>query len=79
MVDKVARAKRVGKREAELRTPVPRFASSPRVAQGGLTPAAQRLLGKVGRAAGGWDSSVIKRKLETTGADGMKKSRLRLG
>lgn len=79
MVDKVARAKRVGKREAELKTPVPRFASSPRVAQGGLTPAAQRLLGKVGGTIGGWGSSGIKRKLETTGADGMKKSKLRLG
>lgn len=82
MVDKVARAKRVGKREAELRTPVPRFASSPRVAQGGLTPAAQKLLGKVGggaTAAGGWGSGGIKRRLETAGADGMKKSKLRLG
>lgn len=79
MVDKVARAKRVGKRESELRTPVPRFASSPRVAKGGLTPAAQRLLGKVGGGAGGWDSSGIKRRLETTGADGMKRSKLRLG
>lgn len=79
MVDKVARAKRVNKREAELRTPVPRFASSPRVAQGGLTPAAQRLLGKVGGTPGGWSSSSIKRKLETTGADSMKKSKLRLG
>lgn len=83
MVDKVARAKRVGKREAELRTPVPRFASSPRVAQGGLTPAAQKLLGKVGggiSAGGGWGpSSGIKRRLETAGADGMKKSKLRFG
>ena len=50
MVDKVAKGKRAatGKREAELRTPVPRFASSPRVGKGGMTPAAQRLMGKVG-------------------------------
>ncbi|KAL8794885.1 MAG: hypothetical protein Q9195_002597 [Heterodermia aff. obscurata] len=50
MVDKVAKGKRgVGKREGELvNTPVPRFASSPRIAKGGLTPAAQKLLGKVG-------------------------------
>lgn len=52
MVDKVARAKRVSKREAELRTPVPRFASSPRVATRGLTPAGQRLLGRVGAGTG---------------------------
>lgn len=49
MVDKVARGKRVvtGKRETELKTPTPRFMSSPRIAKGGLTPAAQKLLGKV--------------------------------
>lgn len=50
MVDKVAKGKRaVGKRESELsKTPVPRFASSPRIGTGGITPAAQRLLGKIG-------------------------------
>ena len=50
MVDKVAKGKRAatGKREGELRTPVPRFASSPRIGKCGMTPAAQRLLGKVG-------------------------------
>lgn len=50
MVDRVAKGKRsVGKREGELaNTPVPRFASSPKIAKGGLTPAAQKLLGKVG-------------------------------
>lgn len=53
MVDKVAKGKRaaVGKREGELKTPVPRFASSPRIGKGGIggmTPAAQRLMGKVG-------------------------------
>ena len=50
MVDKVAKGKRAvtAKREAELKTPVPRFASSPRIGSGGLTPAAQRLMGKVG-------------------------------
>ena len=57
MVDKVAKGKRVatGKREAELRTPAtPRFLSSPRIERkGGLTPAAQRLLGKVGGGSTG--------------------------
>ena len=48
MVDKVAKGKRITKREAELKTPAPKFPSSPRVAKGGLTPAAQRLLGRVG-------------------------------
>ncbi|MCJ1292994.1 hypothetical protein MMC34_004547 [Xylographa carneopallida] len=50
MVDKVAKGKRASKREAELRSPVavPRFASSPRVGKGGLTPAAQKLLGRMG-------------------------------
>lgn len=54
MVDKVAKGKRaVGKRENELaKTPVPRFASSPRIAKGGLTPAAQKLLGRVGGGGG---------------------------
>ncbi len=79
MVDKVARAKRVGKREAELRTPVPRFASSPRVAKGGLTPAAQKLLGKVGGGPSGWDSSGFKRKSDATAGEGMRKSRLSQG
>ena len=52
MVDRVAKGKRVGKKDAELKTPVPRFMSSPRVGRGGLTPAAQRLLGKVGKTPG---------------------------
>ncbi|KAL9112352.1 MAG: hypothetical protein Q9187_007793 [Circinaria calcarea] len=48
MVDKVAKGRRSAKRETEVKTPIPRFASSPRIGKGGLTPAAQRLLGKVG-------------------------------
>ena len=50
MVDKVAKGKRaaIPKREGELKTPVPRFASSPRIGSGGMTPAAQRLMGKIG-------------------------------
>lgn len=57
MVDKVARGKRIRKREAEVKTPVvPRFASSPRVVRGGLTPAAQKLLGKIGGKASGWET-----------------------
>lgn len=54
MVERVARTKRVVRREAELRTPVPRFASSPRVDGGGvgLTPAGRRLWGRVGSPGG---------------------------
>ncbi|CAF9904846.1 hypothetical protein IMSHALPRED_000190 [Imshaugia aleurites] len=54
MVDKVAKGKRAAaaKREGELRTPVPRFASSPRIGKSGMTPAAQRLMGKVGGIGG---------------------------
>ena len=50
MVDKVAKGKRVasGRREVELKTPVPRFASSPRIGKGGMTPAAQNLINKIG-------------------------------
>ena len=66
MVERVAKGKRTaahGKREAELKTPAtPKFLSSPRVEKrGGLTPAAERLLGKVGGglgktpAVGTWD------------------------
>ena len=47
MVDKVAKGKRVKSQVEAMKTPVPRFASSPRVARGGLTPAGQKLLGKV--------------------------------
>ncbi|KAI4131639.1 MAG: hypothetical protein LQ338_001153 [Usnochroma carphineum] len=45
MVDHVAKGKRVKSQVESLKTPVPRFMSSPRVAKGGLTPAGQRLLG----------------------------------
>ena len=52
MVDKVAKGKRAvtGRREGELKTPVPRFASSPRIGKGGMTPAAQNLMSKIGGA-----------------------------
>ena len=53
MVDKVAKGKRTSKREAELKTPVPRFMSSPRVARGGLTPAGQKLLSTMGKGSPG--------------------------
>ncbi|MCJ1339399.1 hypothetical protein MMC09_004688 [Bachmanniomyces sp. S44760] len=59
MVDKVAKGKRVTKRDAEIRTPVPKFASSPRVMKGGgLTPAAQKLLKRVGTGSGKGDGGV---------------------
>ena len=52
MVDKVAKGKRAasGKREGDLKTPVPRFASSPRIGKGGMTPAAQNLMSNIGGA-----------------------------
>ena len=66
MVDKVAKGKRAtGKRESESKTPVPKFASSPRIAKGGMTPAAQKLMGKVtGSAAtpkGLWEGKTPRR------------------
>ncbi|KAI9877787.1 MAG: hypothetical protein M1830_002791 [Pleopsidium flavum] len=56
MVERVARNNRVAKREAEVKTPVPRFASSPRVVGtggAGLTPAGRRLWSRVGSPASG--------------------------
>lgn len=67
MVDKVAKGKRAvtGKRESELKTPVPKFVSSPRIAKGGMTPAAQKLMGKmVGSTAtpnGLWEGKTPRR------------------
>ncbi|KAL8830225.1 MAG: hypothetical protein Q9191_001539 [Dirinaria sp. TL-2023a] len=84
MVDKVAK----GKRAAELaRTPttttttttttVPRFASSPRIiSKGGLTPAAQRLLGKVGGGAADKTKTPSNRSV-WEGGNGRAKSGLR--
>ena len=73
MVDKVAKGKRaVGKRESELtKTPVPRFASSPRIGKGGITPAGQRLLGKLG--GGGKTPNVW----EGKGGESVRRSGLR--
>ncbi|KAL9046014.1 MAG: hypothetical protein Q9214_001048 [Letrouitia sp. 1 TL-2023] len=51
MVDKVAKGKRVKSQLEAAKTPIPRFASSPRVSKEGLTPAGQRLLGTVGRGS----------------------------
>jgi len=54
MVERIAESKRTSARLGVTgkveRTPVPKFPSSPRVF-GGLTPAAQRLWGKVGKAS----------------------------
>ncbi|KAI4190511.1 MAG: hypothetical protein L6R41_000746 [Letrouitia leprolyta] len=61
MVDKVAKGRRVKNQLESVKTPVPKFMSSPRVAKGGLTPAGQRLLGKFGgvdsgaRTSGVWE------------------------
>lgn len=55
MVDKISQSKRtsqkVGMTGKVDKTPVPKFPSSPRVG-GGLTPAAQRLWGKIGGSGG---------------------------
>lgn len=55
MVDKISQSKRtsqqVGMTGKVDKTPVPKFPSSPRVG-GGLTPAAQRLWGKIGGGGG---------------------------
>ncbi|KAL2135363.1 hypothetical protein VTI74DRAFT_8889 [Chaetomium olivicolor] len=55
MVDKISQSKRTSARLGVTgkveRTPVPKFPSSPRVSAGGLTPAAQRLWGKIGSGA----------------------------
>ncbi|KAL8722366.1 MAG: hypothetical protein Q9225_001156 [Loekoesia sp. 1 TL-2023] len=61
MVDKVAKGKRVKSQVESVKTPVPRFMSSPRVAKGGLTPAGQRLLGKFGADGGGRTPGVWER------------------
>lgn len=59
MVDKVAKSKRssISKKDGPVRsgatpkTAVPKFASSPRVGLGGLTPAGRKLAGKLGAGA----------------------------
>ncbi|KAL8927985.1 MAG: hypothetical protein Q9208_002060 [Pyrenodesmia sp. 3 TL-2023] len=63
MVDKVAKGKRAKSQVEALKTPVPRFMSSPRVAKGGLTPAGQRLLGEMGRTP----NSVLGREKRASG------------
>ena len=72
MVDKVAKGKRaMGRREEELKTPVPRFASSPRIAKGGMTPAAQRLMGKVA-GSGATPSGLWEGKTPTVKRSGLR-------
>ncbi|KAI9799713.1 MAG: hypothetical protein M1825_004448 [Sarcosagium campestre] len=55
MVDRVAKNSRSASRQGAVgrldKTPTPKFASSPRTAAGNLTPAAQRLLSRVGSPA----------------------------
>ncbi|KAI4206079.1 MAG: hypothetical protein LQ348_001079 [Seirophora lacunosa] len=68
MVDKVAKGKRVKHQVEALKTPVPKFMSSPRVAKGGLTPAAQRLLGNMGKdGVGGAATGVWERDKRRSG------------
>ena len=62
MVDKNARTKRVSLKNGMTgkvdMTPVPKFPSSPRLTPGHLTPAAQRLWGRVGRGMASGPSSI---------------------
>ncbi|KAI1754465.1 nuclear protein DGCR14 [Xylaria castorea] len=56
MVDRISESKRASLKlgvtgKVDGGTPVPKFPSSPRVTAGGLTPAAQRLWGKIGSSA----------------------------
>lgn len=55
MVERISQSKRTSARLGVTgkveNTPVPKFPSSPRVSSGGLTPAAQRLWGKIGSAS----------------------------
>ncbi|KAK4148208.1 nuclear protein Es2-domain-containing protein [Dichotomopilus funicola] len=57
MVDKISQSKRTSARLGFTgnveRGPVPKFPSSPRVSGGSLTPAAQRLWGRIGGSEGG--------------------------
>jgi len=69
MVDKTAKAKRLSTTygltgKVDL-TPVPRFPSSPRVGSGQLTPAGQRLWGRVGGTSVGRASSAFEAKTQT--------------
>ncbi|KAL9007251.1 MAG: hypothetical protein Q9188_000054 [Gyalolechia gomerana] len=68
MVDKVAKGKRVKSQVGSVKTPVPRFMSSPRVTKGGLTPAGQRLLGKFGADGGAKTPSVWEREKKQKGS-----------
>ncbi|KAK4191369.1 nuclear protein DGCR14 [Podospora australis] len=60
MVERISQSKRTSARLGVTgkveRTPVPKFPSSPRVQVGGLTPAAQRLWGKIGGSTKGSES-----------------------
>ena len=74
MVEKVAKNKRQAKAEATQKTPVPKFPSSPAMGRGSpalMTPAAQKLLGRVGSnkpMAGG----LFGRDNETTRPSGLR-------
>ncbi len=84
MVDRVAKINRLaagGRRQGSSVTPspVPRFASSPRTTPGGLTPAAQRLWGKVGSPAGSVGGmSVFERGRMTVGGKERRESGLKI-
>ncbi|AEO63277.1 uncharacterized protein THITE_70314 [Thermothielavioides terrestris NRRL 8126] len=71
LVERISQSKRTSARLGLTgkveRTPVPKFPSSPRVSVGGLTPAAQRLWGKIGSSgATGPSASPFGNSLEFT-------------
>lgn len=73
MVEKAAKGKRVvGRREAELKTPTPRFASSPTVGRGAMTPAAQRLMGRIGTGGSGTPAGLWEGKGKTPRRSGLR-------
>ncbi|KAL8940642.1 MAG: hypothetical protein Q9211_002174 [Gyalolechia sp. 1 TL-2023] len=68
MVDKVAKGKRAKSQVESVKTPVPRFMSSPQVAKGGLTPAGQRLLSKFDAGGGARTPGMWEREKKQKGS-----------
>lgn len=70
MVDKISQSKRTSARLGFTgnvqRTPVPKFPSSPRVSGGDLTPAAQRLWGRIGGSEGRGAESPFSDSIKST-------------
>lgn len=81
MVDKISQSKRTSARLGVTgkveQTPVPKFPSSPRVSGGGLTPAAQRLWGKIGNNMGRGSESPFSGSVKMTSRRKEPESRLK--